>query len=179
MNGAKSRGVRLKRYIFVLLLLFPAFAAADSKTEKLERLAELMGLVGQWESQITSIKIMHEAKAEKLAKDLLSQLSADIAYQKKFEQAALRLSEKVNQLVKLETLLGNWTQNFGAEVSEEEVDQLLSFYNSIIGQKGIIATHTAAAKLNEYYVQEEQKLMTEYTNDVMKLVEECNCFNLE
>lgn len=133
------------RFVVIALLLTASYAFADeaSKTAKLKELAKIQGLNEIIEQQrsycqeqikIIAPKMLHEVKTQfpGLKKTTLAAL--ENAYRKFLNAAkpAWTTEEAVNA----------WSLYYGLNVTEDELDSILAFYKSPIGQKG-----TEAAKI--------------------------------
>jgi hypothetical protein len=170
----------MKTLILSILLLTssPLSVSADT-TAKIEQLVKAQGYLEIWERQIEMGKIERKKQADKMLEQFMSQLSPSKKYTDRFNEASYKF---------LNTLLGNrtakdmvatWVKHHAPKFTESELDQLLAFYTSDIGQKEVQANKITVIEFTKHFQKENETLMKNAVNDYiadLKLVaKECNC----
>jgi hypothetical protein len=72
-----------------------------------------------------------------------------------------------------------WGETYGESFSDEEISQLLAFYQSPLGQKAVSASRSAMPKVMEKMKADLnprlQPAIQRYTGKVQKIIAECHC----
>ena len=72
-----------------------------------------------------------------------------------------------------------WAKYYAPHFTESELDQLIAFYKSDIGQKDVRASKAAAVEFAKHFSKENEVFMTnavnEYIADLQIVAKECNC----
>ena len=147
------------RFAVILLLLTASYAFADeaSKAAKLKELAKIQGLHEIIEQQrsysheqvkLIAPKILQEAKTQfpGLKKTTLTAL--ENSYQKFLN--ATKPAWTTEEAVKA------WSVYYGLHVTEDELDNILAFYRSPIGQKEAEAAKIAIQQWAIFFYGEKQ-----------------------
>ncbi|MCL2635072.1 MAG: DUF2059 domain-containing protein [Betaproteobacteria bacterium] len=59
----------------------------------------------------------------------------------------------------VEEAVGIWAEHYGAQLTEAELDQILIFYKSPIGQKDISATQKAMPSWSAFFAERNQEVL--------------------
>lgn len=150
---------------FVFILLFSNFCIADelAKEQKLVELMKLNGLyellenqmeVGKKQAEDVGPKMMEEFRANLpgLGEKYWAQMNS--AYQE-FIQTCSTPAWSIDEAVK------TYADLYGQNITEDELDQILDFYKSPIGQKDILASQKAVPLWSEYLGRKNMDLLQE------------------
>jgi len=167
------------KYILCVLLLFPCMANADQRTDKIETLMRAQGLLEMWQQQIDYGKVEGEKQAKQIIEQMLSQLNPNEEFKIRFEKSFLNFISKLQNNWTAQEIVDIWARFYGPHFSEDELDELISFYTSDIGKKDVMAAKLAVAEFTVYFQKESKPIMEKATNEYiaeLKLVaRECNC----
>lgn len=169
----------MRHLVVVLSIIFSAQTFADSKSEKIEGLMKALGLVDTWTQQIEQGKIYNRKISSQMLDQILSQLNPNEEFQQKFKIASDTFITKTESPWSPEKIVEVWASYYGPEFTEDELDQLIEFYTSPLGQKDIRVTRGSMEKFANYFQEAGQPILekatAEYIQDMQIIAMECNC----
>lgn len=135
------------RIVFPLALCFIAMGAhadAESKRAKLLRLMELQGLNAKIEAQLARAKSqILELGQQQVAKLQASFPEQPAEYWSAYPIRMAKMAADFDESISPEEAAALWVEAYGKNLSEPEVDQILAYWESPIGQKDLAATNAA------------------------------------
>jgi hypothetical protein len=157
------KGVSIVIFVFTLLFSNVCVADESTKEQKLVELMKLNGLyellenqmdVGKKQAEDVGAKMMEEFRANLpgLGGSYWDQMNS--AYQK-FIQTCASPAWTIDEAVK------KYADLYGQNITEDELDQILVFYKSPIGQKDILASQRAVPLWTEYLGSKNMDLLQE------------------
>ena len=167
--------------ILVTLFCLCINANADTKSEKVAELVEAQGLLDQWAAQIERNQESYRVQEQTIVDQTLSRLNPNEEFRQRFSSAIREFKEATAAPYwTAEYMVEIYSSFYGPHFSEAEVDELIAFYSSNLGQKDVRSTRMAAAEfgellknrfLDEPYVDPVRKL----TDQMHLIARECNC----
>ena len=171
---------------FVALALFmsvPLCADESSKEAKIVELMKLQGLSDMIEQmRADSIK-----RAEVLRPQYQKQLhdsfpDAPADFWIRFDAAYKHFVESTRAAWSTDDAVKVYGDFYAAQLSEDELDQILSYYRSAIGQKDVEATKRAtplwSAEISKKYQVVYQANMQKFLDDMSETVKQCRAAKL-
>jgi hypothetical protein len=179
MTFAKIGGdVKNTIYAACLILCLPVAAVADT-SGKVKRLMEAQGLLEMWQQQIDMGRIEGKKQADAMLDQLLSKLSPSPEFKERFKVAADKFVAKLQGNWTAEEIVAVWAKYHAPKFTEAELDQLLAFYTSDIGQKEVKANKVTIVEFTRHFQAENQRITKEavdtYIADLKIIASECNC----
>ena len=170
----------MKLRIFLLIwLLLPAMAFAETRAEKIETLIEAQGLLEMWQQQMDMSRAECKRQADMIYKQITSELRPNEEFQERFKRAFHKFTDTIYNKWTAKDLVDAWTQHYGPKFTEEELDRLIAFYTSDIGQKEVRVTKAVTVDFTRQIQKESQPLLQnaikEYVRDLTTVAEDCNC----
>lgn len=163
----------------MLLVLYPLLATANDKDEKLRHLMEAQGLLAMFESQLEINKTQSEKVGKQALDQLLAELNPNEKFQKSFAVAFNSYLEKVNAPWGAEEIVRVWGQYYGKHFAENEIDSLIEFYTSPLGQKEVNASKTALTEFSVHFQKLGESIFLnatqEFIKEIKRVAQECNC----
>ena len=163
----------------ILFAVFPVFAVAEDKEEKIKHLMEAQGLLSMFESQLEMGKVQSEKVGKQMMDQLLSQMNPNEEFQGRLSAAFNNYMDKVTAPWGANEIVSAWSQYYGQQFTEEELDSLVDFYTSPIGQKEVKASKIALAEFTMHFQKLGepifQKATQEYISELKLVARECNC----
>jgi len=136
----------LKALAFATLfgLVIPCAAQEDPKQRRIAELVRTIRMQDMFDEQLMQTRAAYSQLGKKLLEQILSE-SPDIDAEKRarLEGIFARYMEKGASRWKAEELVAIWSRHYGENLSNDELDQIIAFYKSPIGQKDIDATRAA------------------------------------
>ncbi|MDT3721037.1 DUF2059 domain-containing protein [Pseudomonas oryzihabitans] len=168
------------RQIIGMIVFTLAFQAlAESKNEKIERLIEAQGLKEAWGQQLEQSKEYGLKFSAQINEQILSQLTPNEDFKQRFKVANDNFVEASGALWTADKMVSLWAKYYGPEFSEKELDQLISFYSSPIGQKDLKVTKSSLKSMYTYFEEANQPIIKKATDDYIKELKliaiQCNC----
>ena len=150
-----------------------------SPTEKVAKIMEAQGLLEMWQNQIELGKIESKRQIDQITEQFLAQLNPSKEFTKRFSTASKSLMQKLQGKWTAKEIVSIWAKYYTPKFTEKELDQLLKFYTSEIGQKEVKANKVTLTEFTKHFQKENQNIMkvalNEYIKDLKVLARECNC----
>ncbi|MDH3997390.1 MAG: DUF2059 domain-containing protein [Desulfuromonadales bacterium] len=122
---------------FLVLFILPSLCLANEAShEKLLELARVTGIYEQIEESKKSIAAQGEKLGRQLEDQIIAQFSEmppelTLVFHKEFEQYMTTIADFIDA----ETVVNSYMELISPKLSADEVDAIISFYNSEIGKK--------------------------------------------
>jgi hypothetical protein len=129
--------------VFTLVAAFPSAAADDAKQQKIAELVRVTRLQDNFERQIAQMRSSYLDFGKKIFSQIISESDADAEKKARLDAIFQRYVERGLSLWKAEDLVALWASYFGKDLSIEDLDQIIAFYKSPIGQKEVAANEAA------------------------------------
>lgn len=169
----------MRHLVIILSIMFSTQTFADGKSEKIEDLMKALGLVNTWTQQIEQGKIYNRKISSKILDQIVSQLNPNEEFQQKFKKASDNFITKTESPWSPEKIVEVWASYYGPEFTEDELDQLIAFYTSPLGQKDIRVTRGSMEKCSKHFQEAGQPILekatAEYIQEMKLIAKECNC----
>lgn len=163
----------------MLLCAVCSLSRAADRSEKIHELMELQGLVKMFDQQLQSGRENTRNTANMMLEKMLASLNPPEEFQGKFRQAAAEFVEAAQAPWTAQEIVEVWSKYYGAKFSDEELDQLLAYYRSPLGQKDVAASHAALGPYQAEFQERYKPVMTQATEQFIKrlqaIIKECNC----
>lgn len=169
------------RNIFALFILvvFTSSVSADDRADKIKSLMEAQGLIELFEQQLEMGKAQGEQAGQQMMSQIISQLKPNEVFREEFQHAFTTFMSKLESPWGAEEIVSVWSQYYGSQFSNTELDELLKFYNSKIGQKEVKASKSAMQDFTNHFQKLGEPIMQtavqEYIAELKQLSEKCNC----
>jgi hypothetical protein len=165
--------------ITVILWLVCVAASAADRSEKVHDLMEAQGLVQMFEQQLHAGREQTQRQAELTLEKMLSTLNPPAEFQAKLRAASSDFVKAALPPWTAKDIVEVWGKYYGSKFSDEELDELLSYYRSPLGQKDVLASRDAlgpyTAEFQERYKPILEKATQEFAERLQVTVKECNC----
>lgn len=156
-----------------------AVASAADRSEKIRELMDAQGLAQTFEQQIQAGKEQTRKIAEDMTAKMLSTLNPPAEFQAKIRDAARDFVEAAQPPWTARDIVDVWGKYYGEKFSDAELDQLLKYYRSPLGQKDVIASREAlvpyTAEFQARYKLILEKATQQFAERVRAIVKHCNC----
>lgn len=169
----------MRRIVVAAILAVSTFAYAGDRSDKVQALMEAQGLVKTFDQQIQAGRERAGANANQMLEQLLAGLKPNEAYQEKFRTAVQEFVEQLQPPWSGKKVVEIWSSIYGAEFTDEELDQLLAYYTSPLAQKEVAVSRASFSKfmaqLQEQYKPIMQRATAAYIERLKAIAAECNC----
>ena len=150
--------------VISVLISTSVFGDVVSKQGKLEELMKLQGLYETIEMQLKYC----EEQAKTIGPKMMEQLSNEFPNMdelliENMNVAYDRYLESVKPTWTIEEAVNSWAGFYGSYVSEDELDQILQFYKSPIGQKDINANQSAMPSWIVFFSEKNNDVLEKAT----------------
>ncbi len=171
------------RYLSILVTLFCLCinANADTKSEKVAELVEAQGLLDRWAAQIEHGQDFSRAQEQTIVDQTLSRLNPNEEFRQRFSSAIREFKEATAApWMTAEQMVEIYSSFYGPHFSEAEVDELIAFYSSNLGQKDVRSTRMATAEFvellkNRFLDRPRVDHVRKFTDQMHLIARECNC----
>lgn len=166
--------------ILVTLFCLCINANADTKSEKVAELVEAQGLLDRWAAQIEHSQELSRAQEQTIVDQTLSRLNPNEEFRQRFSSAIREFKEATAAPWTAEYMVEIYSSFYGPHFSETEVDELIAFYSSNLGQKAVRSTRMATAEFaellkNRFLDRPRIDHVRKFTDQVHLIARECNC----
>lgn len=165
--------------VIASLILVSASSFAADRTQKVRALMDALGLVSMFEQQLTFGRDQAKLQGQQILGQFMTTVKATPEFEGRFKGAF------DNYLVALQNphtaaeIVDVWAKYYGAHFSDQELDQLISFYTSPLGKKDVAASQKAMVDFSSHFVAENkgivEKATAAYINELQLIAKECKC----
>lgn len=167
----------------ILLISMPAFGYANERESKIETLMKAQGLFTVFKDQIR----IGEAQGKQMGIQIMQQLMAKInpndQFKLKFKSAYDLLMKKLKAPWGERDTIRVWTDKYGKHFSDDELDQLITFYTSPLGKKEVASSKSALVEFTKHFQKLGQpvfkRALEEYIKEIKIVAKECNCIKTQ
>jgi hypothetical protein len=174
----------MRKILALSLCLMATGALADARSDKLTALMDAEGVSQAFDSARTMVREQTRADAEQILRSVVPRLDATPETIQKLTDAVTALLDEVTSAgMTREDMVATWNEVYAAQFTDAELDQLLAFYRSPLGQKTVRISREAMPKVMEHAqskLQPALKPATEhYFAKVRQIITDCNCLKKE
>jgi hypothetical protein len=162
----------MKRAVLIATLFLCAQAHADeaSKRAKIGKLIAAQGMEQMFQQQLDSSKTALVELGTKIMHSLGDANTPPSAAEKLVEPIFNRFVQDAGAMFTARELVDIWSSQYGKDLTEAEIDKILAYYSSPIGQKDVRAAQTAmvgfSATLNPESEKRAMKLLEKLKIDM-------------
>jgi hypothetical protein len=172
--------MRIVPSVFLGLSLAALPALGDTRSEHLSALMDAAGVTQAFDAARDMVRQQARSDADRGMASLLTQLDAGPEVVAQLRQAYGEFIDEVTAAaMHRDEMAVIWGEAYGASFSDEEISQLLAFYQSPLGQKAVAASRSAMPKVMEKMQADLnprlQPAIQRYTGKVQKIIAECHC----
>lgn len=165
--------------VFTAVLFFPSLAFSEgTRAEKVEALMQAQGVLEMWQQQIDQGREDSREMGTQIFAQMKSQLNPNDIFMDRLEGAFNRFIEKAaTPPWTARDITDTWAKYYGEKFSDDELDQLIAFYSSDIGQKEVLSSKEALVEFGADFKAKNLKftesILQDYINDLRMIVSEC------
>lgn len=170
----------MARFAFVLVFsLVCCSVSAAPRDDKVRELMKAQGLMQMLEQQLEAGKEDSRKQVRQMSDQMFSRLKPTPEYQDKFMKAFEDFVLSLHKAWSAGEMVEVWAKAYGSQFSDKELDGLLAYYKSPLGQKDVKASQAAMPVLTQHFSQKigpvvERETAT-YMDKLEKLIEACKC----
>lgn len=169
----------IRNWIAIVGIMLSTSAVADSRADKVQKLMEAQGLVKMFDQSLASGREYGRKQADQMMAQTLSGLNPDVTYRKRFQETMDTFIRDLQSPWTGKDYVETWAQVFGAKFTDAELDQLIAFYSSPLGQKEVAASRDAmpafAQVFRERYKPIQERATTQFVERMKLIAKECRC----
>ncbi len=157
----------LSIYITSILLLVSAPSTAQETRDVLaQEIAAAQGLEEMFEQQISA----QRDAVKSYASSLFDQAIVEAGGQSNAKQRATfeRFLANVSTLFTSKEITAAWTAAYGKDLSEQELRDVLQYYQSAIGKKDVASSKIAMGTFTTWFTQESEARTTPLLRDLVQ-----------
>lgn len=163
----------------VVGLMLATSALADSREEKVQKLMEAQGLVKLFDQSLARSREYGRKQAHEMMAQMLSGLNPDEPFRKRFQEAMESFMNELQPPWGAQEIVQTWGQVFGAKFTDEELDQLIAFYSSSLGQKEVAASREAMPAFSQLFQDRykpiQERAIAKFIDRAKLIAQECRC----
>jgi len=161
--------------VAILLSLSTACAAAD-RSAKIRSLMEAQGLLGMLEQQMSLGRQQARRQADQLLDQMMGAAKPPPEAIPRLRKASEEFMAALQSPWTAQEIVDVWAGVYGAAFSDEELDQLIAFYLSPLGQKDVRASQEALPKLSQHFDERLRPILEnatrKYMSDIQQIAKE-------
>ncbi len=162
----------MKKYLIATLILcLPCSATAEDNLAKIEKLMNYQGLLEAFQMQLNVGETEGKAFAEDFLSQTLGSMKLDGNTTKQLEAALSGYINNIQGSWNPEDAVQKWGSLFGSQFSSSELDKLIDFYSSDIGQKEVQASKKAMEQFMQYFSKNGNNAIQSATEKYIQQVE--------
>lgn len=168
-----------KIFCIVLLLSMPTFSYANERESQIKTLMEAQGLLELFGNQIKMGEMQGKQMALQIMQRLMSQITPNEEYKNKLKSVFDALMKKMKTPWGEKEIIKVWTEYYGKQFSDEELKQLIAFYNSPIGKKEVSSTRVALVAFTKHFQKLGEPVfkgaLENYIKELKTVAKACEC----
>ena len=129
--------------------------AQDEKTRLVQRIAAAQGLTEMFEQMIVQQKQLARQNADRLLEEATQQ--GRTVPTEKVQAALTRLLDRIANIITPDEIVQAWATEYAKELSIQELDGILQYYESPVGRKDVAASKAALWRFTEWCAQRSQE----------------------
>lgn len=161
---------RMLLSMVLVIMSLPAVAA--NRAETLEALLDAQGIFDLWQRRL----IIERAENEKLARQAMDQMLARIEPDQEFmQQAKFAISNfltKAQHPWTVQEIVDAWSKAYAKDFSDDELERLLDFYASELGQKEVSASQAAYLSVSQLFQQKAEPVRQQALEELIMSLQE-------
>lgn len=164
----------MKNFLLLLTFLACTQAAHADEVSKRAKIGKL--IVAQGMEQMLQQQIDHSAASlANLGLNAFTSMPADAAIVhpvvlKKQKAIYAKFMKDAATIFTAKELVDSWSANYGKDLSESDIDQILAYYSSPIGQKDVASSKLAMTAFSQMFAKENEKrvvrLLDKFSKDL-------------
>lgn len=149
----------MKHAIIIAALLVCTHAQADdaSKRAKINKLAVAQGLELMFQQQLDASKVATIDMGKKMVASMRDPKVPQTEIDKKIGPIFNRFVASAGAMFSARELVDSWSSHYGKDLTEAEIDKILAYYTSPIGQKDAKSSQAAMAGFSTAMNAEAEK----------------------
>jgi hypothetical protein len=159
--------------------MMASVCAAADRNAKVRDLLQAQGLLEILEEQLASGKEQGREQASQMLGSILKRLDPPQEFQKRFKVAADKFIAEIEPPFTADDVVEQFAKSYAPVFSDSELDQLLTYYKSPLGQKDVAATKKALPIVSAYFAERyqpiQQRAVQNYIAELERIVKECKC----
>lgn len=170
----------MKSKLFALIFVcWSGLSNADARTEKVRELMDAQGMLDMWTQKIDLSKQQNAKYGQQMLDQMFSQMNPDEKFKGRFKAAFNKFMSSLEDRWTPAEMVDVWAKYYGAGFTDAELDQLVSFYTSPLGQKDVRVSKEASISFSKYFQDAMQPIMesatAQYIKDLKLIAMECKC----
>lgn len=169
----------MKPWLTTILLLFANTVSAGDREAKIQVLMEAQGLLETFQQQMDLRREQSHEQGQIMLDEFLRNLNPSIEYKEKFKEAFNKYAEALSSPWSADELVAVWAQHFGKHFTDSELDKLIDFYSSGLGQKEVMANREAMVKFSMHFAEAAKPIIEEtfqdFSADLQSIAKACDC----
>ncbi len=165
--------------VLIVLLTISQLALAQTREQKIKNLLEMLGSISLYEQQMEESRVQIREWGKLQFKKSLTNLEPSPEFKEKFDRSFAKYLDTALTPLGTEQLNDAWSQAYAEKFTDAELDQLMAFYTSKIGQRDIVVSHEAYTEFYSYVANVSRssidKAVNDFSEELKQLIKDCNC----
>jgi hypothetical protein len=156
---------RLSTFVAALLIAAAASnaTAQDARTVVVQKIAVAQGLTDLFDQQLAQQREATKGYATKVFEQAVA--AGDGTANPKEQAAFEKLVARVGEIFSGKEVTAEWVAHYGKDLSLQDLQAILNYYESPIGRKDVAATKSAMPAFSSWMAQETQNRATALLKD--------------
>jgi hypothetical protein len=148
------------RTILLTALLISTFAASGAdRTVKIQALMEAQGLLEMWDAQMQLGKEANRVQAQQLLDQVLTSITPTPEIEARLRTASEEFLAACNPPWTAQDVVDVWAEKYGAQFTDQELDDLIAYYTSPLGKKDVAASKAALPAFSNHFLEQSKPRM--------------------
>ena len=173
------KAIQPARLLLFLVLFFVATAWGADRETKIGQLMKAQGLLPMFEQEMGEGRRRAREQAESMVQQLMSSLNPTKEFQSRFQTAFDEFIKGTEPPWTAKDVVNEWARIYGAKFTDAELDDLLKWYTSPLGQKDTAASQAALPEFTAHYTALSKPILERATKTFIErlqlIAKECDC----
>ena len=169
----------MKGIVVALTLLAPLLSHAGERDDVIKQIMEAQGLIALFEQQLELGRQQSREQSRAAINQMLSGLNPTPEFRQRFQDAAQNFEAAIETPWSAEEIVRVWGSYYGAQFSDQELNQLLAHYRTPLAQREIVASREAMVQFSTHFAEAGKPILEKATADFVRelqlIARECNC----
>lgn len=172
----------MKRYYLLAALALIVGCATpppESHEDKVRRLMDVADVTRTYQRHTRLSMQVSQKYAHEMVKQYVDETKLTPELRQKHEKAVQDYVRKVQSAISAEDMIDAWKRLFGAQFTDAELDQMIRYYSSPLGQKELRVKEDATQRLTNAFHEKSRPVIEQALHDYIVAMQtishECRC----
>jgi hypothetical protein len=140
---------------------------------------EAQGLTQIFDQEINDTRLQGQQQVKQMMDQLMTKLKPTKEFETRFRAASDEFLKALETPWTAQDIVDQWVKVYGVRFTDQEIDELLTYYTSPVGKKEVLVTKEALPELQKHFSALLTPIIERATKDYIQrlqlIAKECKC----